>query len=97
MSKKKRRNDNLRATIEEYAESRTFDLKEFSGIHMRLTDSGFTSMDIWPTTGRYYITMTNYIDQTDKSIVERGGEKGLLPFGDEIYKYLDRIFFAAEM
>ena len=92
----RKRFDSLIQTLRDYAESRTLELTEFTDIHTRLTD-GYTVMDIWPTTGRYYILSTNYADMTTKPIVERGGEKGFVPLGkNKIFDWLDIVFFAPD-
>lgn len=97
MGKRKRRNDGLADIIRQYAGSCTLDLIEFTDIHFRLTDD-YTVMDIWPTTGKYYISKTSYFQQTTKRITERAGEKGTIPFGTtEINTFLDGIYFAAEI
>lgn len=96
MAKRKRRTDKLAQHVHDYSLSRTMELVEFSNIHFRLTDE-YTSMDIWPTTGRYYVTKTDYVGQGAK-IIERGGEKGVLPLGEDlVFGYLDKIFFAADI
>lgn len=93
MTRREHRSDNLTRTIWEYADKRTLELTPFSGIHYRLSDSGYTMLDIWPTTGRYYILSTDYAELGLREI-ERGGEKGFLPFETEvIYKFLDAIFY----
>lgn len=97
MTKRKHRTDGLAKIIRSYSKSRTVELLEFSDIHKRLTDE-YTVIDIWPTTGKYWISATSYHLMTDKKIVERGGEKGQMPFGeDKIYDWLDKLFFAPDM
>lgn len=83
--------------LEEYAYTRNLDFYRYSEYHLRIMDQGITVFDAW-TTGRYYVLDTNYHKLTDKTIVERAGEKGHLPFGKEkIFKFLDKLFFAADM
>lgn len=97
MSKRKHRQDNLLNVLKDYSNSRTIDLKMFSDIHCRLTDD-FTILDVWPTTGKYFVLKTSYFEMGGKGVVEKGGEKGLVPFGkDRIFDYLDNIFFAVEL
>lgn len=97
MTKRKHRADNVMESLKGYAASRTIELLAFSDIHTRLTDE-YTVVDIWPTTGKYWVSKTSYHEMTDKRIQERGGEKGVIPVGtDAIYNYLDKLFFAADM
>lgn len=97
MSKKRRRNDNVLQTLNAYSDSRTIDVIQFSELHCRMTDD-FTSIDFWPTTGRYWIMKTNYFEQGGKGVNERGSEKGELPHGkDSIFQFLDELFFAIEL
>lgn len=97
MTKRKHRTDNVMVVLKGYAKSRTIGLLTFSDIHTRLTDD-YTVVDIWPTTGKYWVGKTSYHEMTDKRIQERGGEKGTIPVGaDAIYDYLDKLFFAADM
>lgn len=97
MARRRHRGDDVSGTLHGWSDTRTIELLEFSPIHRRLTD-GFTSIDIWPTTGRYWVGQTEYYKMTDKHIVERGGEKGELPMGDEaIIAFLDKLFFAVDM
>lgn len=92
-----RRPDNVLASLKTYANSRSLDLIEFTDIHTRLTDSGFTTVDVWPSTGSYYVLQTDYNEQGG-NIVERGGEKGKLPIGQSnIWKYLDKLFYAVDI
>lgn len=89
--------DNVKA----YADSRTIELMEYNdGIHLRLTD-GFTTIDIWPSTGKYWVKETNYYRQlegTGHSLVERGGEKDYLSaYTERAHKTLDSIFYATEL
>lgn len=72
---------------------RLLDFKQFSPFHMRITDGGYTILDVW-TTGKYYIVRSNYHQMLDTPIVERGGEKGRLGTTEyAIYKHLDGIFY----
>ncbi len=97
MTKRKHRDDNLAEIIRGYTSSRTIELQEFTDIHKRLTD-GYTVIDIWPTTGKYWVSQTTYYQMTNAVIRERGGEKGSIPLGeDAIYKWLDELFFAPDM
>lgn len=97
MSKRKHRKDDVPASLKRWSDTRTIEMLEFSPIHRRLT-GGFTSVDIWPTTGRYWVGQTEYHKMTDEKIIERGGEKGELPVGNEaILEFLDKLFFAADM
>lgn len=93
MAKRPKRRDDILGAIRGWSDSRTVELLEFSPIHKRLTDD-FTSLDIWPTTGRYWVGQTNYNKQTEKRIVERGGEKGTLPAAHKLGDWLDDLFFA---
>lgn len=89
---KKKHNYNLPKLLEQYASTRMLTYHQYSEYHMRLMD-GFTVVDIW-TSGKYYVLSTNYIDMTDRVIVERGGEKGTLT-GDT-YTFLDDLFYAPD-
>lgn len=90
---KKHHNFKLPGLLESYADSRNITFHQYSEYHMRLMD-GFTVIDIW-TSGRYYVLSTNYAEMTDKSIVERGGEKDEL--NDDTYTFLDNLFYAPDM
>lgn len=88
------RTDDVSNTIQLYAEARYLELLRFTNIHFRLIDDGFTTVDIWPTTGRYWVSQTEYNAQGG-NITERAGEKGVLPEGKEaIYDYFDKLFYA---
>lgn len=92
MMRKKRR-DNLARIVWEYADSRSLEFLPFSGIHYRLSDAGFMTVDIWPTPGKYWVKDCDYSGM-GLNIIERGGETGELPFGkDKIYEYLDRLMY----
>lgn len=99
MAKKRKRGDDLRKVLARYAESRTLELLVYNeGLHLRLVDESFTTVDVWPSTGKYWVLNTNYFKQTDKKVAERGDEKGFLPFGeDKIFDYLDQIIYAADI
>lgn len=99
MGKKRRRSDNLRKILTGYAESRTLELFIYNdGLHLRLVDEAFTTIDFWPSTGKYWILNTNYVKQTKNRVAERGNEKGYLPLGeDKVFEYLDQIFYAADI
>lgn len=93
---KKRRTDDVLSSLREYAESRTLDLSVFNHLHCRLTD-GYSSLDIWPTTGRYFVWKTDYSALGGKGVVERSGERGILPIGAALIStFLDSLFFAAD-
>ena len=72
-----------------YAEKRMLDLAQYSPYHLRLSDGGYTVIDIW-TTGRYYVLTTDYLEMAGGG-VERSGEKGQLPLTFE--DYLNDIFY----
>jgi|ERR1700761_1753364 len=91
MAKQKNHILGLVDKLHEYANSRLLDFHQYSPYHMRIMDGGFVVLDLW-TTGRYYIVMTDYYILTDDNIVERGGEKGSLPY-DNVENFLDKIFF----
>lgn len=87
----------LPAMVKLYARNRTLDFYRYSEYHMRLTDSGYICIDIW-TSGKYWVKETNYYKMTDKPIIERGNEKGWIPENyPELEKFLDKLFYAAEM
>lgn len=98
MSKRKKTYySGLAELLKSYAEKRTFDYHRYSEYHMRIIDSGFTVVDCW-TSGKYWIKQTEYFQQTDKDIIERAGETGLLPLGEkQLFEFLDKIFFAAAL
>jgi len=81
--------------IADYAEKRVLDFVQFSPYHMRVSDGGYTAMDLW-TTGRYFIVMTDYQETMDGNVAERQGEKGNLPI-DNLWPFLDTVFFGADM
>lgn len=83
--------------IADYASSRTIELLEYNdGLHLRLTDGLIATVDIWPSTGRYWIKETNYVHEWPGTI-ERGGEKGWLPGKAELEAFLDKIYFAGDL
>lgn len=92
----KQYNTKLIHKLEEYAKSRTLEFNQYSPYHMRLSDSGYVCIDIW-TTGKYYVKQTDYYLVANKPITERGGEKGNIPGGKRTYRFLDKLFFAADM
>lgn len=81
--------------VRDYCASRTLDLFEFdNGRHMRVNDGNLTIVDIWPSTGKYWVKETNY----EGAAIERGGETGFIPVAKEaVFEHLDEIFFAADM
>jgi hypothetical protein len=98
MSRKKQwHNHELESWLSDYAEKRALDFHKYSEYHMRLMDGGYIAIDIW-TTEKYWVKQTDYFKITDKTIIERGGEKGTLPYGKEnIEEWLDKLFYAADM
>lgn len=92
MSKGNRRKDNLARIVWEWADKRSLEHIPFSGIHYRFSDGGYVTMDVWPSTGSYYIRQTDYVGM-GVGAIEREGEKGKLPFGKEIEPFLDKIFY----
>lgn len=94
---KKHHNWELPALLEEYAKSRTLDFQRYSDFHMRIIDVDYTVVDFW-TTEKYWIKETNYCNQTKLEIVERQGESGFLPpKPKKLYKFLDELFYAADI
>lgn len=99
MSKRKRQHyAHLSKILEEYTNERSLDFERYSDFHMRLMDGGFTTLDVW-TTGRYYVLHTDYSAQDNQSVIERGGEKGMVPLdsGVDLYDWLDKLFYAVDM
>src|SRR5947209_13833915 len=92
--RKKPRRASLPLWAENYAKPRVLEYHQYSLWHLRLIDAGFTTIDLW-TTGRYYIKETSYSLQTDRQIIERGGETGWLPREDELEEWLDEIIYKA--
>lgn len=91
----------LREILKKYSDSRTLEHFEYGdGIHQRLTDS-FTCIDIWPSTGKYWVKETNYYKQlegTGLSLVEKGGQKGYVSSDkNKAFNLLDGIFYATEL
>lgn len=75
-----------------YTAPRGLEYKQYSAYHFRIFDSAAT-VDVW-TTGKYYVLGTDY----GNGIVERGGEKGVLPASEKAAtKCLDSIIYAVEM
>lgn len=96
MSKRQKHYPDLPLRIKSYADSRQLDFIRFSQFHMRISDGGFTELDVW-TTNRYYVVASDYAGQGGVDIVERGGEKGSLPINiNDFNKWLDKLFFAVE-
>lgn len=89
--KKKKHIAGIDTKLSTYATSRHLDFATYSPYHRRLMDGGYTVIDIW-TTGRYYILTTDYLEMTGISMVERSGEKGMLPI-ESLEQFLDGIFF----
>lgn len=98
MSKRKQHIPNLLNTLSDYADARELLFLAFSKYHMRMTDEGFTVIDIW-TTGRYYVVSTDYnVKYPDAPLIERQGEKGSLPLEmTELHAFLDTLFFGNDM
>lgn len=97
MSRKKAKHyPNLHVWIKLYCEEMLLDYHRFSLYHMRVTDGGYTMLDVW-STGRYYIHNTSYLELGGKGIRERGGEKGMVEVTDKekLFTWLDGLFFAA--
>lgn len=88
-------NSDLAASLKWYANSRTLDFHQYSPYHMRIIDADYTILDCW-TSNKYWIMKTSYCEQSNNSVVERGGEKGILPLKyKKLEKLLDGIFYAA--
>lgn len=96
MSKRNRRTDNLQSVLDKYAKSRGLELFSYNNdIHFRIIDPAFTTIDLWPTTGRYWIMDTNY---NTPGIPERTDEKGFLPYGEQgTFEFLDKLFYAKDL
>jgi len=93
MSRRNYHPPQLPGFFQEYAKSRTFELHQYSEWHYRIIDSGVTCVDIW-STGKYWIKETNY----NGVLVERQGEKGMIPFKKKpLFKFLDGIFYAIDL
>lgn len=95
MSKPKSHIPGLSERLANYAEKRMLDFNQYSPYHMRITDGGYSVLDVW-STGRYYVITTDYAETLDAAIVERGGEKGYLPV-DDLWPFLDKLFFGNDM
>jgi hypothetical protein len=65
-----------------------------NGVHVRLAARTAT-LDIWPTTGHYYVLATDFVIY-DLGIIERQGEKGTIPSNDQLFTFLDKLFFAGD-
>lgn len=91
----------LTKILEKYAESRSIELMKYNqDLHLRLTD-GFTCLDVWPSTGKYYVKDTSYHEQlegTGLSLVEKAGQKGYISsYDDKAIEFLDGLFYATEL
>lgn len=91
----------LTTILDSYAESRMIELAKYNDdLHYRLSD-GFTCLDVWPSTGKFYVKETNYVKQlegTGRKMVERGGQKGYISsYEDQAIDLLDKLFYATEM
>ncbi len=96
MSKKQKNHINgLAERLTNYAEKRVLDYHQYTPYHLRITDGGYTVLDVW-TTGRYYILTTDYSEMLDGAVPERGGEKGNIPV-DNLWAFLDTIFYGEDM
>lgn len=97
MSRRKQQHrKELPEQLKNYCDARSIDFHRYSEYHMRLMDGGFIVLDVW-TTGKYFVLQTDYYKLTKTPIIERGGEKGMLPsYGDGFIKWLDDLFFAAD-
>lgn len=95
MKKKYTYTTKLVRKLEAYAISRSLEFDQYSPWHMRLMDGGYVTVDVW-TTRKYYVKQTDYHKLTKQLIVERAGEKGMVPKLN-LYKFLDKLFFAADM
>lgn len=73
------------------ASTKLLDLHRYSPYHFRITDGGYTTLDIW-TTGRYYVLTTDYQQFIGEGHVERGGEKGQLTL-ESTEEFIDKLFF----
>ncbi len=90
MSKPKNHIPRLYTRVQAYADARSLDFHLYTPYHMRITDGGYVTLDMW-TTGRYYVLMTDYLAMVGGGI-ERGGEKGSVPI-KELEPWLDMLFF----
>lgn len=77
--------------VSAYATDRNLDLRKYSPYHYRMTDGGFTILDMWPT-GKYHVLKTDYQGMGIENAVERGYEKGSLPI-HTLTEFLDGLFF----
>lgn len=91
---KRYHNKHLPTVLYMYANDRVLDYHRFDEYHLRLTDGGYTCLDIW-TTGSYYIKETDYFAMVGTGKIERAGEKGHIPAwdGDRLRDWLDKMFF----
>lgn len=81
--------------LEEYAAANNLYYAKYSEYHMRLIQDDLVCFDAW-TTAKYYIVNTEYV-LYGADIVERAGEKGLLPTDQKKLKlFLDRVFYPVD-
>lgn len=80
--------------LNEYAKDRTLTFRFLSSYHFRLSDDGYTMIDLW-VTGRYYILKTDYLSMMGHGSMERNQEKGLFSRQqiDGLEAWLDKLFF----
>lgn len=87
--------------VQKYAKQRVLDLEDVygTGACLRLSDGGFTTVDVMPWSGRYFVRETNYGQLAPElNLTEREGESDSLPgYYDEIEAWLDKIFYAVDL
>lgn len=94
MSRKNTHYDNLARLAREVANKYSLDYVKFSPYHMRISDGGYTVLDLW-TTAKYYVKETSYYEAyAESGLIERGGETGLLPVKKlELDMWIRELFF----
>ena len=80
--------------LKKYANTQGFIFLQYNNkLHVRISSPN-VNLDVWPSTGKYYIQSTNF---AYTGVIERQGEKGYLPASeDQLTDFLDKLFFAVD-
>ena len=83
------------AQVQKYVKRNDVEFERFSEYHTKLSSPNVV-LSLWTGSNRYYIEKTDY--RKVKGVIERQGETGRLPVSEnELHKFFDVLFFAADM
>lgn len=92
MTARSKHYNSLPDLLQAYAIANDLHYARYSEYHMRLIQGDLVCFDAW-TTGKYYIVNTEFV-LYEAHIVERAGEKGILPVTDtkQLNNFLNKLF-----